>query len=585
MKITYIKRKHLMNMKLQLVLVIIISSVSAGDVTCGQFTTMYQDSHCCGNPDNPIQCVNTLSVSSPLVLSATGNLTLDPAALDLGDINSNIATLEGKTATLEGNTTTLEGKTDILEEKTDILEGKTDILEGKTDILEGKTDILEGKTTTLEEKTATLEGKTATLESNMATSQSSKADKASPTFTGTVKMSGDLYIMNTASRLNVDTLLVAQQSVTLNNDCPTCYTNTYGLVTFGRGRAGHDGSTYAANPTWPFACNDNAYFAGDWTEVGGNFRMIGGSDKEMIVGGTGAGGYLKNIKLVANDIYLYAENAGNIRMFGGVDLYGGIHFNYGSTGASDAKPSFHIGATFGGPVTISGNSGNENGYLVPIASWPAAVTSTKPIGLKVNNYVHASGYLVSSDERIKTNVTAADTSALLSQVNQIQMRNYGYVERHGTTVGFIAQELASVSESFVEKIRAPIPDIRKKVQPIFSNGSMTVDLSDFDVKVGEVLAVDFSSGQQELNVTSVVDGMVTVAYDQPDRDVDSEDIIGIYGRVVDDFHVISKDRIMATAVGALQEVDKTQQALLATVATLESTIAELTQRLEALEAN
>ena len=97
-----------------------------------------------------------------------------------------------------------------------------------------------------------------------------------------------------------------------------------------------------------------------------------------------------------------------------------------------------------------------------------------------------------------------------------------------------------------------------------------------------MLAVDFTTGQEQLTVTSVADGLVTVARGASDLEsgLDSKGNIGIYGQVVDDFHTINKDRIMATAVGALQEVSKTQQKHVATVAALESKIANFTVALQ-----
>tara|TARA_B100000795_G_scaffold199381_1_gene153242 strand:+ start:427 stop:2052 length:1626 start_codon:yes stop_codon:yes gene_type:complete len=57
------------------------------------------------------------------------------------------------------------------------------------------------------------------------------------------------------------------------------------------------------------------------------------------------------------------------------------------------------------------------------------------------------------------------------------------------------------------------------------------------------------------------------------------------GTKVDDFHYLNKDKVFTVAYAALQEVDKNQQKHAATIATLESTIADLTQRLVALESN
>ena len=57
----------------------------------------------------------------------------------------------------------------------------------------------------------------------------------------------------------------------------------------------------------------------------------------------------------------------------------------------------------------------------------------------------------------------------------------------------------------------------------------------------------------------------------------------LYGKEVDDFLTIDKNKIFAVAYAALQEVDRIQQTLQEKVATLEDTVEKLSERLAALE--
>lgn len=63
------------------------------------------------------------------------------------------------------------------------------------------------------------------------------------------------------------------------------------------------------------------------------------------------------------------------------------------------------------------------------------------------------------------------------------------------------------------------------------------------------------------------------------------DQIFVYGQQVDDFHSIRKESIFTIATAALQEVDRQQQADKERIATLESQVAALLTRVEALENN
>jgi hypothetical protein len=51
--------------------------------------------------------------------------------------------------------------------------------------------------------------------------------------------------------------------------------------------------------------------------------------------------------------------------------------------------------------------------------------------------------------------------------------------------------------------------------------------------------------------------------------VGTDGLIHIYGRQVDDFHTLDKNRIMATAVGAIQELSTRLEALEVRLAALE----------------
>ena len=57
----------------------------------------------------------------------------------------------------------------------------------------------------------------------------------------------------------------------------------------------------------------------------------------------------------------------------------------------------------------------------------------------------------------------------------------------------------------------------------------------------------------------------------------------LYGKEVDDFLTIDKNKIFAVAYAALQEVDRIQQTMQEKVATLEETVLQLSKRLTALE--
>jgi hypothetical protein len=228
--------------------------------------------------------------------------------------------------------------------------------------------------------------------------------------------------------------------------------------------------------------------------------------------------------------------------------------------------------------------GSSSSYVVSYGTGMDRATS-----LKATDGIMGANFFTHSDLRIKKDVTDADTSALLDKLNQLRMRNYGYIAKEGSTVGWIAQEVATVDAAYVSKQTEFVPDIDAVVAATVEDGKTTVNLSDFDIEVGQVLRVELRSGSKVVTVTGVADGMVTFDYAVVDEDVKylqteagevgTDGLIHIYGRQVDDFHTLDKNRILATAVGAIQELSTRVAATQA----LDAKIAALEVRLAALE--
>jgi len=217
-------------------------------------------------------------------------------------------------------------------------------------------------------------------------------------------------------------------------------------------------------------------------------------------------------------------------------------------------------------------------------------------GIVANNYYH------NSDRRIKKDIVDADTGELLAKLNQLSMRKYGYItqgEDSETTVGWIAQEVADVDATYVNKVTKSIPDIGGiAVITTTGDGATTVRLPGVAIEVGEKLQVNSATGGAiTVTVTSVADDdLVTfdreIAEEESESGIDENGdevarVIQIYGHVVDDFHTLDKGRLLATAVGAIQELSTRLAAAgatrLAATEALDAKIAALEVRLAALE--
>jgi len=240
-------------------------------------------------------------------------------------------------------------------------------------------------------------------------------------------------------------------------------------------------------------------------------------------------------------------------------------------------------------------------YQDHTATWRTRVGSYSyifagQIGLDVENGIVANNYFHNSDRRIKRDIVDADTGELLAKLNQLSMRKYGYIAQGNdseTTIGWIAQEVADVDATYVNKVTKAIPDIGGiAVIVTTGEGETTVRLTGVAIEVGEKLQVNSAKGAITVTVTSVAEDLVTfdreIAEEESESGIDENGdevarVIQIYGHVVDDFHTLDKGRLLATAVGAVQELSTRLATAVGAVQELSTRLAALEARLAALE--
>ena len=188
-----------------------------------------------------------------------------------------------------------------------------------------------------------------------------------------------------------------------------------------------------------------------------------------------------------------------------------------------------------------------------------------------------------SDIRIKRDIQSLGDLESLSILRQLDAKSYYYkdVDKRGNrkVIGFIAQEVTEAIPTAVTLMTRFIPDELRHLKATFTPGEDSVEMT-----LSERLSpgmyrfvftkADSTTTQKDLETNDGEKFMVGEEY--------NEDVF-LYGRQVDDFHTIDKQRIFAVAYSALQQVDKNQQVLQDKVRDLEGTILELSSRLLKLE--
>ena len=172
--------------------------------------------------------------------------------------------------------------------------------------------------------------------------------------------------------------------------------------------------------------------------------------------------------------------------------------------------------------------------------------------------------MTSSDKRIKTNIEdVPDSLEALQQVNEIPCKYYEYIDSRlrgsGKTIGFIAQEVKKVLPIAVTETSQIIPDIDKILENISwsktiidntTKYKMSCELDNvYDTKYRFFVSdLDDKTDSQQIEIIGNEDNTFTFEKEWK--------YIYCYGREVNDFHIIDKQKIFALHHSAIQELDK-----------------------------
>jgi len=229
-------------------------------------------------------------------------------------------------------------------------------------------------------------------------------------------------------------------------------------------------------------------------------------------------------------------------------------------------------------------SGNQYGQA-EIADLDSGTHSTFGINAKSiaahfknNIYVSDGAVLVSSDRRIKTNIVDVNDNLALEMVRNIPCRYYNYKDKlsRGTnaTIGFIAQEVKEIYPRAVVERTQFIPNVMRNLMDLSWNGAtLYTDLSDCSgVKYRFYVSNDVS-GNNEIKKEVIGNSDNSFTFDT------SYNNVFCYGKEVNDFHTLDKNKLFALNFSATQEIDRKQQADKARITQLETELAAIKQHL------
>ena len=193
-------------------------------------------------------------------------------------------------------------------------------------------------------------------------------------------------------------------------------------------------------------------------------------------------------------------------------------------------------------------------------------------------HIASEGVAVTSDSRIKTNIVDVPDNLALQQLRTIPCRYYEYIDKltRGTaqTIGFIAQEVKTVMPMAVSQTKEIMPDIYKNINCTWTSNADNFNMSSTDLPNVNGVKYRFyvsnatdASDEQEIILTGNSDNTFTFNTQYTN--------VFCYGKEVDDFHTLFKDKLFTLNFSATQEIDKIQQQHKIEIESLKSEVSTL----------
>ena len=241
---------------------------------------------------------------------------------------------------------------------------------------------------------------------------------------------------------------------------------------------------------------------------------------------------------------------------------------------SPTESSLGIGKKEVGYQTYLRNADADRLYRTD--SW-----DTDAFSIWATGAIHSATYVGASDRRIKKDIRSLRDSESLSKIRQLDTKAYKYLDPvnrgHREVIGFIAQDVNSTIPEAVTTHKNFIPNEMRPIQVTWK----TVNAKKKRMVLKEVL----EPNKYKFKMFLVNDSKITSSetYDlitkdgktfhnehgefTTEKNLHTE--VLLYGKEVDDFMSIDKQKIFAVAYSALQQVDKNQQSLIKRVTELE----------------
>ena len=177
--------------------------------------------------------------------------------------------------------------------------------------------------------------------------------------------------------------------------------------------------------------------------------------------------------------------------------------------------------------------------------------------------VFSEKFIIASDKRIKTDICECNDVSALNLVNQIECKEYHYTDplrrNKSKTVGFIAQEVRKIFPNAISIHKDVVPDELRVIDNLEWNmleDKYSITIPDLDLSSNNTgkcrfyVSNDISGNDEVMREVTVESDNKTFVFDE------SWNNVFFYGKEVNDFHTIDKNKIFQLHHPAIQELSR-----------------------------
>ena len=334
------------------------------------------------------------------------------------------------------------------------------------------------------------------------------------------------------------------------------------------------------------------------TDIISSYNVSIGEDDNVAHGTLGIGLTSSESANFPLDVFTGVNNSSTVHPGGSGDVNEYSSGNPVNVSGSDVSFGAVYFGAWDGAVNQSGDNATEltggnqssfsyTGYTVTADTATTGTTQTASeygrTSIRCRKATWASGFIATSDSRIKTNIVEADKNKCLEIINQIPLRKYEYIDYidRGTSevYGYIAQEANLVLPESVHTKTDYIPDIFSAVSNIeyikhgqdnetriildnkgidirpeglYNNNCVQI-YTDSTITVNEpFLMANIINVESNISFTCHVPFSTTVPLDNIWGPTLNSPNIFVYGSLSNDFKTLNKEKISIIHHGAIQ---------------------------------